>query len=420
MDGVKHHPSASEHGLAVSDRLQHIRSQVEYYLSDKNLQRDDFFRSLVLGDPEGWIAAAAVLGCPRLQALGPDLQELAQAMASSESVELLGERLRRKAAFRFSAGNRSAKAASKVKGKGKTSAGKDRPGQGKGREGPEYHPATPCGYHLAGHCRHGARCERCHSVDYALAIREEWLNAGEPGPQRRLRDLAAEVLGADVALELFPRVYSQRLSLEAERARQRRGVPEDEPWQWPGGLRYLLVLDLEGKDEIIEFPVIVIDAHEGRELGRFQRFVRPVHLFDGLQLSSDSPAVPFTQVLADFEVFLQETIGRGLGSLGSDAAVLTCGDWDCRHIGTQCRISGAPLPAAFRSWVNIKRSYEEAYGGDFRGMRSMLAKLGLLDHRGQLKHGFHHLGMHDVENICRCALALLKDGHAIHINGPIR
>ena len=53
-----------------------------------------------------------------------------------------------------------------------------------------------------------------------------------------------------------------------------------------GGLRYLLVLDFEAtcgesgfpKDqvEIIEFPTIVYDLQEKKELGRFHEYVKPV------------------------------------------------------------------------------------------------------------------------------------------------
>jgi len=269
--------------------------------------------------------------------------------------------------------------------------------------------ATPCGYFMAGHCRYGASCSLRHSVPYAMAIRNEWLHPEEEEARVQLTSIATHQLGENAA-QLFPRVFSRRLSSP-------NGAGS---WQWPGGLRYLLVLDLEGKDEITEFPVIVLDMQTRCELGRFQRYARPVRLFDGLPIEPDSPAIPFGEILAEFDGFLQGILRRTLANLGGDAALLTCGDWDCRHVRTQCGISGVPLPAAFERWVNVKRSYEAAYGGTFRGMRSMLARLRLLDRDGNVTHGFHHLGMHDVENICRCALALLNDGHAITINGPLR
>jgi len=50
-------------------------------------------------------------------------------------------------------------------------------------------------------------------------------------------------------------------------------------------------------------------------------------------------------------------------------------------------------------------------------MKTMLSQLRLLDRSGNPMYGFHHLGMHDVENICRCALHLLEEGHQNSVNG---
>ena len=113
---------------------------------------------------------------------------------------------------------------------------------------------------------------------------------------------------------------------------------------------------------------------------------------------------------------LNDTLGRSLGNFGGKVASVTCGDWDCKHVHAQCRICAIPVPAAFTSWVNIKRTYEDAYGGTFRGMRSMLKMLRLLDREGKVVHGFHHLGMHDVENIGRCIMHLLTEGKAVSVN----
>merc|ERR1712232_752289 len=103
--------------------------------------------------------------------------------------------------------------------------------------------------------------------------------------------------------------------------------------------------------------------------------------------------------------------------MGSNAVLVTCGDWDCRHVHTQCDICGISAPNAFKRWVNIKRTYSATYGGEFRGMKSMLAMLGLLDRQGNVKHGFHHLGMHDVENIARCLLHLQSKDVEVTANG---
>lgn len=370
--------------------------------------------------------------------------ELIQALHSSVFLDVdIGEDgscwVRRKQPYqRYGSDGRTGGYSQQGKGKGKNDS--------RSRGAPEYDGSTPCGYYMAGHCRRGDRCGCQHSVPYAMAIRDEWLHPQCNERQQFLQETAASVLG-DLAIQranLFPRVFSHRLELSRDNG---HGWPHKRRWTkgqdtvndsqnddesqvvfvgscaleerqaQVDSLRYLLVLDLEGKDEIIEFPVIVLDAISGCEVARFQRYVRPVHLFDGCEINSESPAISFTAVLQEFDKWLSETIGRGLDSLGDDAAFLTCGDWDCRHIHQQCKISGIPVPSAFKQWVNIKRTYEEEYGGRYSGMRSMLAKLKLLDAQGHVVHGFHHLGMHDVENIGRCVLNLLREGRRITVNG---
>lgn len=411
-----------------------IRQQVEYYLSDENLARDSFFRDLLTASPGGWLRAeTSLLSCPKIQRMGVEAQELAAALQHSETLEVSGAAgtpcwVRRRRPYEDSTRRDQARWA--PKGRDDTPA-------------PYYDGSSPCGYFMAGHCRHGDRCRLQHSVPYALAIRHEWLHAGQAEARAELQAAAANALGhaAVAQARLFPRVFSQPFlgqappgsNCVARSAQSRRWSKGTEAStrsspvmtdrspssSSPGSLRFLLVLDLEGKDEIIEFPVIILDVASRKEVGRFQHYVRPEHLFDGLEVQAESPAVLFPQVLEEFDVWLHATIGHSVSERWTDAAFLTCGDFDCKHIHRQCKISKIPAPPAFSHWVNIKRSYDSIYGGTFRGMKSMLAKLRLLDASGGVKFGFHHLGMHDVENICRCALHLLQEGHEISINGDI-
>ena len=46
-----------------------------------------------------------------------------------------------------------------------------------------------------------------------------------------------------------------------------------------------------------------------------------------------------------------------------------------------------------------------------------LARLRMLDKDGNPKHGFHHLGMHDVENITRCLVHLIENDAQLEVNG---
>ena len=372
---------------AMTDVKSALRIQVEYYLSDENLERDRFFRDLIAKDAAGAVDLSAFLQCNKIKQMKVSSQELADAIEGSEKLELRNGRVLRRVPFQ------------PAKGYGKGSKGKDR----RDRPPPVFDPSGPCGYFMAGYCERGKHCVTQHSVPYAMAIRDEWLHPADANARRRLQEAAAAVLGEEAGA-LFPRVFSHELQCKrpsAEPSMADLGFewtePEVKARRWSrrlpadgnGGeevkeaqIRYVAVFDLEGKDEIIEFPVLLFDVVAGKELGRFQRFVRPAELFKGKEVS-DTPAVPFPLVLDEFSAWLRQKLGKGLEEMGDDTIFMTCGDWDCKHVRTQCQICGVPTPWAFSRWINIKRSYAEAFGGDFRGMKSML--LG----GGEVSYGHH-------------------------------
>ena len=65
-----------------------LRAQVEFYLSDKNLRRDAFYRARIEASEGGWLPLAEILGAPRAAASGASAAELVGALAPSTSVEL--------------------------------------------------------------------------------------------------------------------------------------------------------------------------------------------------------------------------------------------------------------------------------------------------------------------------------------------
>jgi len=384
--------------------LECIRKQVEFYLSDRNLERDVFFRERLLQD--GFLSDAVVLQSARMQKLGASRELLLQALQDSTALKV-------QVAEDGSLQVLRSEALQPGSGAVEESAHRSREARDQTTEsvrpGPTYDNSSPCGYHIAGYCRYGSKCGLQHSAEYAAAVRRQWLQPADPVCQQELHERAVQALGAEEvrSAKLFPRVFAKQLSTARD-----IGVHQS--------LRYILVLDLEGKDEIIEFPVLVFDTVRGQEVGRFQRYVRPKYLFANEAINLESPAILFEQVLTEFDAWLKTTLGFGIDDVGaspSPSLFLTCGDFDCKHVHRQCQTSGIKAPAGFRKWCNIKRTYADHYGRDFRGMKSMLAQLRLLDNQGNVKTGFHHLGMHDVENITRCLLHLLEIGVPIRANG---
>lgn len=228
----------------------------------------------------------------------------------------------------------------------------------------------PCKHFCAGHCSYGASCVRSHDPQEGARLEREWLQKGSTlppsGPRRP---------------QPFP-VY--------------------------------FILDLEGKDEIIELPVVALRTADLSIVGRFHRWVRP-DSFRTLRRGHANPesvAVPFAAALSD----LQEWVGEMEVAAGVPSAFVTCGNWDIKtQIPKQCRLSGVPVPEFLTAWINIKDIYNGLHPQwPTTGMKGLLRKL-----RIPLE-GVHHLGMDDADNIARCAAKLMEDGAVLHITGGLR
>ncbi|PWV10402.1 putative phosphotransferase [Trypanosoma cruzi] len=176
--------------------------------------------------------------------------------------------------------------------------------------------------------------------------------------------------------------------------------------------------------EIIEFPMVLIDARSHRILTEFQRYVRPVVnpiLSDfcteltGIKQSVVDAAEKFPLV---FDAALEFLRGSGYGEAPPLRSYLfvTCGDWDLKTmLPSQLRTTektGTAIvaPPTFRRWCNLKVPMRAIVPTEARGMfdlREMLAAVGL-----PLK-GRHHSGIDDCRNIASVVQELLRRGHVI-------
>ncbi|XP_078429098.1 polynucleotidyl transferase, ribonuclease H-like superfamily protein isoform X2 [Wolffia australiana] len=187
------------------------------------------------------------------------------------------------------------------------------------------------------------------------------------------------------------------------------------------GFDHFLVLDLEGKVEILEFPVVVIDAKTAGFVDAFHRFVRPCRMGEqrvneyiegkygkiGVDRVWHDTAIPFIDVLQEFENWM--TVHNFLSRDGSlnRAAFVTCGNWDVKtKIPQQCHDSGVKLPRYFMEWINLKDIYLNFYKRKATGMKTMLRELGIP------LVGNHHLGIDDAKNIATVLQRMLSDGAA--------
>ncbi|KAL9232443.1 hypothetical protein vseg_007555 [Gypsophila vaccaria] len=194
----------------------------------------------------------------------------------------------------------------------------------------------------------------------------------------------------------------------------------------PQNIDFLLVLDLEGKVEILEFPVMIVDAKTMQVVDFFHRFVRPTNMTKqrieeyiegkygkiGVDRVWHDTAISFPEVIQEFEAWItqHQLWGKELGGPLHKAAFVTCGNWDIKtKIPQQCQVCSMKLPSYFMEWINLKDVYLNFYNRRATGMRTMLNELNIT------LLGTHHLGIDDTKNIARVVQRMLADGAVMKI-----
>lgn len=199
------------------------------------------------------------------------------------------------------------------------------------------------------------RCQRCQRMTFPC-----WASVG--ALMKRLL-LTRSAVGTDIRRKWL-QTSQQENCKDSKRSKHRRYATS---WclTWRANTKLLSFLFFC----LMQFQVVRLVV--SRSL-----YVLKISLRVGCPIS-DTPAVPFPAALEEFDSWLQQMVGKGLQEMGKDNSgtpemvFVTCGDWDCKHVRTQCQIWKTPVPTAFSRWINIKRSYSDSYGGDFRGMKSM-------------------------------------------------
>ena len=73
--------------MSDPETLTKIKEQVEYYMSDKNLENDAFFHNKISGDKEGWIDLDFVMNCNKIKQLTTDTEEVVKSLEASTEIE---------------------------------------------------------------------------------------------------------------------------------------------------------------------------------------------------------------------------------------------------------------------------------------------------------------------------------------------
>ncbi|XP_051151904.1 uncharacterized exonuclease domain-containing protein At3g15140-like [Andrographis paniculata] len=198
----------------------------------------------------------------------------------------------------------------------------------------------------------------------------------------------------------------------------------------PQEFDYFLVLDLEGKVEILELPVLLFDVKAMDVVDVFHRFVRPTKMSEkrideyikgkygkfGVDRVWHDTAIKFDDAIEQFESWLrkdrehiklwrEEEDGRL-----NRAAFVTCGNWDLKtKVPQQCELLGMEVPPYFNEWINLKDIFLNFYNKRAPGMLSMMSELRIRP------LGSHHLGIDDTKNIVRVMHHMLDDGALLQV-----
>lgn len=179
--------------------------------------------------------------------------------------------------------------------------------------------------------------------------------------------------------------------------------------------------------EIIEFPVVFLNARSLEIDLEFHRFVRPVErpvLSDfcteltGITQALVDAADPLDVVISEFEEFLEEhsLVSRraDLGPAGSGKKrflICTDGPWDiCGFFKPEAARKKLGLRGFWDRFLDVRSTFAEAYAN---GRRESLADM--LARQGLEFQGREHSGLDDARNIARLLALLLRDGMPLGI-----
>jgi len=171
------------------------------------------------------------------------------------------------------------------------------------------------------------------------------------------------------------------------------------------------------KNEIIEFPVVFLNARTLEVEMEFRRYVRPTEKpslskfcteLTGIEQSSVDKAATLDVVLLEFDQFLRQhgLVSAKAGVEASRSFVITTdGPWDVlSFLRKECQRKGLPLQTYWDNFVDVRHWFAAWFNVRRCGIKKMLEQCGLVF------QGREHSGIDDARNIARIAAEMIRAG----------
>eukprot|EP01147_Barroeca_monosierra_P002623 gene2623-5525_t len=187
--------------------------------------------------------------------------------------------------------------------------------------------------------------------------------------------------------------------------------------------RYICVVDFEATceendanfpNEIIEFPVVIVDVQKKEIIEKVQFYCRPklnpvlssfcIELTgitqDMVDQADEFPDV-LNQIMAVLNRYISITHKHGV-------IVASDGPWDFRDFfHWQCMASGLAPPPIMSRWLDIRKAFRSMVPGTCRGEDQLQS---MLSHFDLAFEGTPHSGLDDAYNAARVLIKLLEQG----------
>lgn len=202
--------------------------------------------------------------------------------------------------------------------------------------------------------------------------------------------------------------------------------------------QYLIVIDFEAtcfekpfnrnKQEIIEFPAVLLNLETGAIEKEFHKYLRPIEIpelsdycknLTGITQETVDNGELFPDVMEEFRLWMKATIKEKLLVLpktkksdpDGNCALLTWGNWDFLiQLRNECNRKKVRKPSFFNQWIDLKEIYIEK--GTFKEQFTFgdaLVQSGI-DFVGR-----PHSGLDDARNTAALAYKMHKEGSFLRI-----